>query len=90
MSERCTGCYEPLSFVCFRCDAEPAPRWTTTPPTEPGWYWAVFENKENEIEIVEVVESTVLVAIRQEYQTIKWSLYQFSHWLRIEMPEMPK
>lgn len=40
-------------------DIGPAPQWTTTPPTEPGWYWYRVPYDQSELFIVQVVEDCV-------------------------------
>ena len=69
--------------------------WTTTPPTEPGWYW-VYTIAEDEPE--NVVTEIVWVDFPPGYYGPKFSLeevglllYEKTHWLGpLPMPEHPR
>lgn len=74
------------------------PQWTTEPPTEPGWYWA-FDARDKRCVMLEVWSwsgevcycfvhdngSTTEIESHGAYQ---WQ--DFSHFMRIEPPEVPE
>lgn len=103
----CHGCLNdavPNFRMCARCEEvtrgsghwkllRVGPQWTSTPPTEPGWYWVhprangligsslfVHELGDAEIEFGEFHFRNGLSA----------PLTNAAHWLRIEAPEVPK
>jgi hypothetical protein len=34
------------AWRCPSCSTTPSPTWSTTPPTEPGWYWSEVDHGE--------------------------------------------
>lgn len=70
-------------------DVAPSPQWTTTPPTEPGWYWAFAEG---EIFVGEVFVrgESVFLSLAGAAPARLLADFEFTLWLRIEAPEVPK
>lgn len=97
---RCTWCRrtftenEWVGHLTVRCwEHQKQPQWTTTPPTAPGWYW------------VRQGHNPPTIAFVREWPTIRepyglasllfgdaahGPLSRFSHWLRIDPPEVPE
>lgn len=58
--------------------------WTTTPPTEEGWYWAIHE-------AVGYMDLVKVCKLTEDYLTTEnGPLYVFTHWLGpLPPPEPP-
>ena len=71
----------------------PNPEWTSTPPMEPGWYWAVqMSGCRPECVHLQVEESRpsgLVVEIAGSHELV--SLWEFDHWSGpIEPPPLPE
>lgn len=64
------------------------PPWTTTPPTEPGWYW-VFGWCDPPEPVYVIIDGEFIAVLGGERMTENM-LSNVTHWLRIEEPEVPK
>ena len=63
-------------------------QWTTEPPTEPGWYWAIRRRGgDPEMAHVDRAEPDELVVVLGH---ASYGLHECDYWLRIEAPEPPK
>jgi hypothetical protein len=65
-------------------------RWTTEPPTQEGWYWALVDRKNPTPSIVHVVSAfshgKLFIEIGREEEPLDW----YSHWLGpLPVPEPP-
>lgn len=69
---------------------KPLTQWTTEPPTEPGWYWAMARDRYSQPEIVEVIDRGGLRALVVDCEGTVDLPNLATHWLRIEAPEPPK
>jgi hypothetical protein len=64
------------------------PQWTTTPPTEPGWYWVM---RNEALSICELVfDEGKMWVTSPEYPEVEIRRAVASHWMRIEAPEVPR
>lgn len=97
MSDMCKSGHDPWSHhgipECRRCGArlDKSPQWTTEPPTEPGWYWGWKDHGAVEyFEVCEVAERYGKLCVMITNHEDECDLDQFTHWLRIEAPEVPK
>jgi hypothetical protein len=64
--------------------------WTTTPPTEPGWYWAMLSKEYSilyPLVLVEFREGTIYTHGNEAPASFE----SFTHWLGpLPLPEPPK
>lgn len=72
-------------------DAPEAPRWTTTTPTESGYYWAIPRNRPPSTPLPVYVDiGPGFSSVDTIGTELDSRLGAFSHWIRIEVPEAPK
>jgi hypothetical protein len=67
--------------------------WTTTPPTEPGWYWVRSESKYKHTWIVEVSIKNGVAHMYSEMDSEDYPVWDgfATHWLGpLPPPEPPK
>ena len=65
-----------------------ASKWTTEPPTEPGWYW-VKSVRLHAASVAEISASNIRT--RELLFENRWSDFSsVTYWQRIEVPEAPK
>lgn len=73
---------------------QPDPKWTTEPPTESGIYWACDQKSASSIKNLSSVRVIVfpLSGCVEVHEAITGELPvgYFSHWMRIDPPELPK
>ena len=67
-----------------------AHEWTTEPPTEPGAYWGrVTARLGGGIVLVELVGDSLYLATTT-FNEDAVGFDDFTHWMRIDVPEPPK
>ena len=100
---RCTWCRrtftenEWVGHLTVRCwEHQKQPQWTTSPPTEPGWYWARGKGVLEVVQVSRYLEHKQ-IGLPPKPVIVAWvfgdeserELHEWSHWLRIEAPEVP-
>lgn len=92
-----------LPHSCSKCgrgyllSTLPPTGWTTSPPTEPGWYWARGKGVLEVVQVSRYLEHKQ-IGLPPKPVIVAWvfgdecerELHEWSHWLRIEAPEVPK
>jgi hypothetical protein len=65
------------------------PRWSTTPPTEPGPRWAK-KNEDSEPEIADVVADDDGWFVMRTGESCAFGVHEFALWWPVPIPEPPR
>jgi hypothetical protein len=78
-------------------DGYPYGKWTTTPPTQEGWYWAMSVDDDDSPQVVIVDKNLGTekdkhpLIVGAVYVQDEWQLSLFTHWLGpLPVPAPPK